>query len=58
MTFLGYHAEPDNPAVYVAQSSILVSERAFMAPPKPVIARKPPPEPIIPMTGTCSEKEK
>lgn len=47
-----YHVDPDNPAMYVIQSKTPDSNRAFMTPEKPTIARNPPPEPKTAMTGT------
>lgn len=46
------HVDPDRPAIYVAQSKTPDSNRAFITPAKPTMARKPPPEPAMAITGT------
>ena len=47
-----YQDEPDKPAKYVAQSSTPMSLRAHVVPLRPVMARNPPPEPMMAMVGT------
>ena len=46
-----YHVEPDIAEMYVAQSSIPMSCKAFKAPPNPIIARNPPPDPKMAIVG-------
>lgn len=46
------HVDPDRPAMYVAQSRTPDSNRAFITPEKPTMARNPPPEPAMAITGT------
>lgn len=48
------HVDPERPAIYVAQSRTPDSNRAFITPEKPTMARKPPPEPAMAITGTCN----
>ena len=47
-----YHAEPDRPATYVAQSSTFISSRALTAALRHVKARYPPPDPSTATVGT------
>lgn len=44
--------DPDKPAIYVAQSKIPDSYNAFITPENPTVARNPPPDPKIAITGT------
>lgn len=46
------HVDPERPATYVAQSKTPDSNRAFITPENPTIARNPPPEPAMAITGT------
>lgn len=46
------HVDPERPATYVAQSRTPDSNKAFITPEKPTMARKPPPEPAMAITGT------
>ena len=46
------HVDPERPAIYVAQSRTPDSNSAFITPEKPTMARKPPPEPAMAITGT------
>ena len=50
--------DPERPATYVAQSRTPDSYKAFITPEKPTMALKPPPEPTMAMTGTCSTTHK
>ncbi len=50
------HVDPERPAIYVAQSRTPDSNRAFITPEKPTMARKPPPEPAMAITGTCNTR--
>ena len=47
-----HHADPDSPAVYIAQPNTPMSLRAQNTPLRETIARKPPPEPRTAMEGT------
>jgi len=47
-----YHADPDNPDVYMAQSKTPMSLRAQKTPLRETIARNPPPEPRTATDGT------
>lgn len=51
-----YHVDPERPATYVAQSKTPDSNRAFITPENPTIARKPPPEPAMAITGTWNRQ--
>lgn len=52
------HVEPDRPAIYVAQSRTPDSNKALITPEKPTMARKPPPEPAMAITGTWKRWER
>lgn len=47
------HVDPERPAIYVVQSRTPDSNRAFITPENPTMARKPPPDPAMAITGTC-----
>lgn len=47
-----YHADPDSPEVYMAQSNTPMSLRAQNTPLRETIARNPPPEPRTATDGT------
>lgn len=49
--------DPERPATYVAQSRTPDSNKAFITPAKPIMARKPPPEPAMAITGTFNTQE-